>query len=133
MAVTKLLLGLGALAVATGLVLSLQKRATQPNIVVILCDDLDVFTDDEAAAFLPNIKTQIIDEGMTFDKFYITQPICAPSRATFFRGQYAHNTGLVANDSAIEEGAITKWADDRNGPSLESNHLAIEPAWWGNI
>lgn len=32
-----------------------------------------------------------------FDRYYVTTPLCCPSRASFLTGQYAHNTGVIHN------------------------------------
>ncbi len=63
-----------------------------PNVVVILADDLDrsVFEGSTLdSAWEP--------EGTSFTNALVTTSLCCPSRATIFRGQYAHNTGLVNN------------------------------------
>ncbi len=61
----------------------------------------------------------------------MTTPLCAPSRATFFRGQYAHNTGVRANNGAnggwtafnrINENTIATWLRDAE-PSYRTAHV----------
>ena len=36
-------------------------------------------------------------QGVKFKRFYVTDPLYSPSRATFFTGEYAHNTGVTSN------------------------------------
>ncbi len=74
---------------------------SQPNFVVIVLDDADVgmFSDDLLLAHFPNIR-RVAAEGIRFDNCHVTTPICAPSRASFLRGQYAYNTGVRVNDPA---------------------------------
>jgi N-acetylglucosamine-6-sulfatase len=63
------------------------RAASKPNVVVIM-------TDDQRHDDIPPIaKTQrlIGGEGVTFDDYYASYPVCCPARATFFTGQYAQN------------------------------------------
>jgi uncharacterized repeat protein (TIGR01451 family) len=71
----------------------------QPNLVVIMADDLDTRTlgDLLNAGLMPNLQTYFIDRGVTFTSSYTSDPLCCPSRATFFTGQYAHNHGIFNN------------------------------------
>ena len=61
----------------------------KPNVLVFMVDDLDQKTFDVALAnnLLPNIKKHLIDRGVTFNRSYVTDSLCCPSRATFLSGQ----------------------------------------------
>ncbi len=72
---------------------SAQPTAQRPNILFILADDLDV----EAASHMPRLKALIADEGITFTSFFVTYPICCPSRASILTGQYPHNHQILFN------------------------------------
>lgn len=64
----------------------------RPNVILILADDLDgsVYKDSTLdSAWKPT--------GTSFNNALATTSSCCPSRASIFRGQYAHNTGLVSN------------------------------------
>ena len=65
----------------------------RPNIVFILADDLDVRT----AAMMPRLPALIGQHGRTFDRAYVTQSLCAPSRASILTGQYPHNHRVLDN------------------------------------
>jgi N-acetylglucosamine-6-sulfatase len=65
----------------------------QPNIILVLTDDLTV--DD--LSHMPNLRSQLIERGTTFENAFVTDSLCCPSRATILRGQYAHNTGVLGN------------------------------------
>jgi arylsulfatase A-like enzyme len=39
-------------------------------------------------------RTLIADAGVSFTRSFVSYPVCCPSRATFFTGQYAHNNGV---------------------------------------
>jgi arylsulfatase A-like enzyme len=57
-------------------------------------------TDDqtvESMRVMPNVKTLIGDQGVTFDNSFVSYSLCCPSRSTFLTGQYAHNHGVWGN------------------------------------
>ncbi|MBN1146450.1 MAG: sulfatase [Anaerolineales bacterium] len=70
------------------------QAGAKPNIVFILTDDLDA----ASIEYMPRLKSLIIDQGLTLTNFYISMPLCCPSRATILRGQYGHNTKIMGND-----------------------------------
>ena len=54
---------------------------------------------------------------MSFRRFYVTDPLCCPSRTTFLTGQYAHNHGVVSNLGPRSYPALRQ--RDTLGPWLE--------------
>jgi N-acetylglucosamine-6-sulfatase len=64
-------------------------RATdaRPNVVVLMTDDQTV-ADLEV---MPHVQRLLAGAGVTFDRSYVSYPVCCPSRATYLSGQYAHN------------------------------------------
>jgi N-acetylglucosamine-6-sulfatase len=77
-----------------------------PNIVVIM-------TDDQATgslAHMPKLHELIAEQGIIFDNSFVNLPLCAPSRASFFTGEAAHNTGIKAN-SPLDKGGWEKFKD----------------------
>ena len=67
-----------------------------PNVVLILTDDLDVGLLQRYKAHYPNLG-ELAAEGTTFQNAFVTDSLCCPSRATILRGQYAHNHHIVGN------------------------------------
>jgi len=67
-----------------------QPAARGPNVVVIMTDDQRY--DDMGP--LTRTRALIGDAGVSFTRSYVSYPVCCPSRATFFTGQYAHNNGV---------------------------------------
>src|SRR3712207_2416903 len=67
--------------------------ASQPNIIFVLTDDLDYAT----AQKMPQIRSLLIEEGTSFEKAFVSHPICCPSRATILTGLYDHNHGVKGN------------------------------------
>ncbi|MDQ3376144.1 MAG: sulfatase [Actinomycetota bacterium] len=87
----------------------------RPNVVLILADDLDRSVFEGST-----LDTAWTPEGTTFENAVVTTSLCCPSRATIFRGQYAHNTGLVNNINEEPGGGARFF----RGSGLEEETLA---------
>lgn len=82
---------------------------TRPNILFI-------FTDDHGYQAMscygsrvnetPNLD-RIAKEGMRFDRCFVTNSICGPSRATILTGKYSHLNGFVRNGNTFNGGQQT--------------------------
>ncbi len=68
-----------------------QQPGRRPNVIVVMTDDQTV--GDLAA--MPRTRALLGRGGVTFDRSYSSYPVCAPSRATFLTGRYAHNHGVM--------------------------------------
>lgn len=80
--------------------------AKQPNIVIIISDDHAYQTISAYGSKLmqtPNID-RIAKEGVRFDKAYVTNSICGPSRAVILTGKYSHKNGFKDNESSVFNG-----------------------------
>src|SRR5437773_6466272 len=75
------------------------RQSSRPNIIFILMDDMR--WDCMSCAGHPFIKTPNLDriarEGAMFNNFFVTLPLCSPSRSSFLTGKYAHATGIIDN------------------------------------
>ena len=72
----------------------------KPNILFIFSDDHATQAISAYGSKLnktPNID-RIANEGMRFDRCYVTNAICGPSRATILTGKYSHLNGFYKND-----------------------------------
>ena len=73
--------------------------AVNPNVVVILVDDLR--WDEIGVAGHPYVETPHIDrlaaDGAYFPNAFTVAPLCSPSRAAFLTGQYIHKNGIFDN------------------------------------
>lgn len=73
--------------------------AKRPNIIFILTDDQR--WDAMSCMGHPFLKTPNMDrirtEGVLFRNAFVTTSLCAPSRASFLTGAYAHNHGVIGN------------------------------------
>src|SRR5687768_16970052 len=71
-------------------------KAPRPNIVLIVTDDQTAASFNDR--YMPRTRRQIADRGLSFSNAVVTTPVCCPSRATMLTGQYAHNSGVTANN-----------------------------------
>ncbi|MCA9186190.1 MAG: sulfatase [Planctomycetales bacterium] len=71
----------------------------QPNVVVVLCDDIR--WNAMSCAGHPHLVTPNIDqlahEGVFFENMFCTTSLCSPSRASILSGLYAHVHGVTDN------------------------------------
>lgn len=80
-----------------------QKLAAQPNIVIIMADDL---ASNELSCYGgKNITTTNIDalakEGLQFNKIYASEAMCVPIRASLFTGLYPARHGSFQNHKGV--------------------------------
>ena len=76
-----------------------QDKDTRPNILFIFSDDhayQSISAYDSIVNKTPNLD-RIANEGMRFDRAFVTNSICGPSRAVVLTGKYGHLNGFVRN------------------------------------
>lgn len=95
----RLWLALCCLVLAFGSAAVAADGARRPNIVVMMTDDQRF--DFLSCAGHPFIKTPNMDriaaDGYHFANMFVTNSLCAPSRATLMTGQYSHANGVLDN------------------------------------
>ena len=77
-------------------------RAATPNVLIIMADDCtynDLPLYGGKNARTPNID-RLADESLTFNRAYLCEAMCQPSRAELFTGQYPMRNGCAWNHSA---------------------------------
>ena len=102
---------IGTLFVFAAGVVASAGQADRPNIVFILVDDLRwdaLGCMGHPIARTPNID-RIAKEGALFRNFFVSIPLCSPSRASFLTGQYAHTHKVVdnADNAALSHRLVT--------------------------
>lgn len=73
---------------------------TRPNIVIIISDDhayQAISAYGSSMMHTPNID-RIANEGALFNRAYVTNSICGPSRATILTGKYSNKNGFKDNE-----------------------------------
>ena len=100
-----------------------------PDIIVINVDDMR--QSDYRA--LSRTTAALGGQGVSFPNYFMTTPLCGPSRSTLFRGQYAHNHGVLTNsgqnggwpafhDSGDDQDTIATWLRGAT-PSYRTAHI----------
>jgi arylsulfatase A-like enzyme len=102
---------LGAFLVIFATVGHIDARAAgeRPNILFIMSDD---HAFQAISAYGSNRNTtphidRIAAEGIRFDRCYVTNSICGPSRATILTGKYSHKNGFYDNHSRFDGSQTT--------------------------
>ena len=67
--------------------------AVGSNVIFILTDDMS----SSELVGMPNVMSEIAGQGTTFNRAYVSFPLCCPSRATMMSGRYMHNHGVRGN------------------------------------
>ncbi|WP_297089407.1 sulfatase-like hydrolase/transferase [uncultured Draconibacterium sp.] len=73
-----------------------EEKESQPNIVVILCDDLgygDLSGFGHPVIETPNLD-KMAEDGIKFTSFYSAAPVCSPSRAGLLTGRSPNRAGI---------------------------------------
>ena len=68
------------------------KARGRPNVVLVLTDDMR-YEEFEKVARLRAFAR----EGTFFERAYVTNSMCCPSRSTALTGRYSHNHGVLSN------------------------------------
>jgi len=105
--------------------LPLDPNPEPPSFVVIQTDDQTL--DELYATFraypgapelraMPNTLDLLAKRGETFNRYYVSYPLCCPSRVSLMTGRYAHNTGVKGNvqPNGGYYGFSFRGADDHN-------------------
>lgn len=71
------------------------KATARPNVLLIVCDDLNDYVGSykgHPQALTPHLD-HFAKSALRFSHAYSNNPVCAPSRASFFTGIYPHRSG----------------------------------------
>lgn len=93
--------------------LRITSAAEEPNIVVILTDDmgyadLSMFGDSEIPT--PNLQ-RLAESGVRLTNAHVSAPICVPSRMGLLTGRYQHRFGIYDNVYSPAENRL--WVQER--------------------
>jgi N-acetylglucosamine-6-sulfatase len=88
-----------------------------PNIVFVLTDDLA----ENLVRFMPHVL-QMQRAGETFSRYFVTDSLCCPSRASILTGRFPHNTHVF--DNSPPEGGYETFSE--RGEQRETFALALQ-------
>jgi arylsulfatase A-like enzyme len=89
-----------------------------PNIVFILSDDQSVGSLPRFPSAMPYLQSRILDPDdhwVSFTNGFVSNPLCCPSRATIFTGQYSSVNGVLKNaygHEIEEDSTFATWLHD---------------------
>ena len=117
----------GATAGAPGILHGQRRSPDKPNLLFLWTDEQRA---DTMAAYGNNrfrvpAMNRLASQSMVFDRAYVSQPVCTPSRSTVMTGLWPHQSGCVRNniplpakirtvpellgDAAYQTGYMGKW------------------------
>jgi len=112
---------------------SLFSQSEKPNIIFIMTDDHATNAISRYGSKLiqtPNID-RIANEGILFNNCYVTNSICAPSRAAILTGKLSHINGVKDNSHVFDGSQVTfpklLKANGYQTALIGKWHLASEP------
>lgn len=86
-----------------------QAESDRPNIIFVMTDDHGYQAISAYGSNLietPNID-RLANEGMLFRRAYVSNSICAPSRAAILTGKHSHINGHINNGSVFDSTQVT--------------------------
>ena len=106
----------------------------RPNIVIIISDDhafQAISAYGNKYAKTTNID-RIAKEGVLFNKGYVTNSICGPSRAVILTGKYSHKNGFKDNENSHFDGSQDSFIKQLKGSGYSTAwigkwHLESQP------
>ncbi|MBS1627368.1 MAG: sulfatase [Bacteroidetes bacterium] len=105
---------------------SVTAQTQQPNIVLIISDDhayQAISAYNKQLAITSNID-RIANEGVIFNKAYVTNSLCGPSRAAILTGKYSNKNGYKENEKSFFDAS-------QNSFIKELTKSGYQTAWIG--
>jgi N-acetylglucosamine-6-sulfatase len=96
-----------AVALASAPLSASGQAPAQPDVIVIMVDDLGDLPDDQVLTRLEHIRETFIVGGMRFRQMYDETPLCCPARANFLSGQHTLRHGVVENQADPFDQSVT--------------------------
>ncbi|MEO7573133.1 MAG: sulfatase-like hydrolase/transferase [Acidimicrobiales bacterium] len=66
--------------------------APRPNVLLIMSDDQSYET--WGRGLMPTVFSEVVDQGVSFDRAYVNDSLCCPSRVQTLTGLFEHHTGI---------------------------------------
>lgn len=95
-------------------------RATSqslPHIIFLLTDDQSMDTLEN----MPRLRSIMGQHGTFFKSMYASIPVCCPSRASLWSGQFQHNNNVIGN--IIETNCSSRTWQEQSEPNSVAVHL----------
>ena len=84
-------------------------NSDRPNIIFIMTDDHAFQAISAYGSTLINTPgiDRLAKEGMRFDKAFVTNSLCSPSRAVALTGKFSHLNGVTDNEDVFDSAQVT--------------------------
>lgn len=93
-----------ASAAAPSVLRAARRAGDQPNLLFVWTDEqrADTFAAYGNERFHMPVLNRLARESVVFDRNYVTQPVCTPSRASIMTGLWPHQSGCLNNNIALK-------------------------------
>lgn len=90
---------------APGVVRASRRAGDKPNLLFLWTDQqrADTMAAYGNTAFRMPALNRLAGSSVVFDRCYVTQPVCTPSRSSVMSGRWPHATGLIRNNIPLPE------------------------------
>jgi len=115
------IVGTASVALGEAKPLERQPDAAPRNVVFILVDDQrwDAFSHKGHPFLKTPAADSIAENGVSFNRAYVTTSLCSPSRATILTGLYAHSHRVVDNRTPVSDD-LTFFSEYLQGAGYET-------------
>jgi arylsulfatase A-like enzyme len=109
---------------------SCSEETRKPNVVIIYTDDhnfghIGVYG---GRVLTPNMD-RIANEGVRFNRFYVSSPVCTPSRYGVLTGRYAVRSKALLERQPTDQPAFIRWNTFLSKEEKTSAHLFKEAGY----
>ncbi|KPL20140.1 MAG: hypothetical protein AMS23_11535, partial [Bacteroides sp. SM1_62] len=102
----------------------------KPNVVIIYTDDHNF---EHIGVYGGNVLTPSIDRiangGARFNRFYVSSPVCTPSRYSVITGRYAVRSKVLQKRQPTDQPAFIRWNTFLSKEEKTSAHLFKEAGY----
>jgi len=102
----------------------------KPNVVIIYTDDHNF---EHIGVYGGNVLTphldRIANEGARFNRFYVSSPVCTPSRYSLITGRYAVRSRILQKSWPTNQPAFLRWNTFLSKEERTSAHLFKEAGY----
>jgi len=112
------------------LLIACRDEMRKPNVVIIYTDDqnfehIGVFG---GRVLTPNLD-RIANEGVRLNRFYVSSPVCTPSRYSVLTGRYAVRSKALLGKQPTDQPAFLRWNTFLSTREKTSAHLFKEAGY----
>jgi arylsulfatase A-like enzyme len=102
----------------------------KPNVVIIYTDDHNF---EHIGVYGGNVLTPNIDRiannGARFNRFYVSSPVCTPSRYSLMTGRYAVRSKILRKKQSTDQPAFLRWNTFLSREEKTAAHLFREAGY----